>query len=97
MLRALNDKIIIKPLNSETVTAGGIIIPGSAVEKARIGIIAAVGLGSINSLGHFVPTELHVGMKVAFPHHAGNEIKHEEVNYLVLREDEILGAFEGEE
>ena len=97
MLKALNDNIIVKPLNSEAMTAGGIIIPDTAREKAREGIVAAVGPGHVTGSGRFIPTELKEGMKIIFPHHCGNEVKFDGVEYLVMREEQILGIFEAEE
>lgn len=93
-IRPLNDRVLVKRLAEEQVTKGGIIIPDSAKEKPAEGEIFAVGSGKLNDKGERVPVELKAGDKVLFSKYGGTEVKIEGEDYLIMREDDILGVIE---
>lgn len=93
-LRPLQDRIIVKRLEEETVTAGGILIPDTAKEKPQRGEIIAVGKGKVTEDGKVLPVDVKAGDKVLFGKYAGTEIKIEGQDYLIMREDDILGVIE---
>lgn len=93
-LRPLQDRIIVKRVEEETMTAGGIFIPETAKEKPQKGEIMAVGHGKKTDDGKVIPIDLKVGEKVLFGKYAGTEIKIEGEEYLIMREDDILGVME---
>ena len=93
-IRPLNDRILVKRLASEEMTAGGIIIPDSAKEKPAEGEIVAVGAGKLNDQGDRVAMEVKVGDKVLFSKYGGTDVKIEGEDYLIMREDDILGIVE---
>ena len=93
-IRPLNDRILVKRLESETRTAGGIIIPDSAKEKPAEGEVIAVGSGKLNDKGERVALEVKVGDTVLFSKYGGTDVKVEGVDYLIMREDDILGVIE---
>ena len=93
-IRPLNDRVLVKRLAEEEMTKGGIIIPDSAQEKPAEGEIIAVGAGKLNDKGDRVPVELKAGDKVLFSKYGGTEIKIAGEDYLIMREDDILGIVE---
>ncbi|MHC1696551.1 MAG: co-chaperone GroES [Geobacteraceae bacterium] len=93
-LRPLQDRIIVKRLEEESMTAGGLYIPDTAKEKPQKGEIIAVGKGKITEDGKVIPVDLKVGDKVLFGKYAGTEIKIDGADYLIMREDDILGVIE---
>ena len=93
-IRPLNDRILVKRLESETTTSGGIIIPDSAKEKPAEGEIIAVGVGKLDDKGHRVPMEVKVGDTVLFSKYGGTDVKIDGEEYLIMREDDILGVVE---
>lgn len=93
-IRPLNDRILVKRIESETTTAGGIIIPDSAKEKPAEGKIVAVGAGKLDDKGHRVPMEVKVGDTVLFSKYGGTDVKIDGEEYLIMREDDILGIVE---
>ncbi len=93
-LRPLQDRIIVKRVEEETKTAGGIFIPETAKEKPQKGEIVAVGNGKKTEDGKVIPLDVKVGEKVLFGKYAGTEIKIEGEEYLIMREDDILGVME---
>jgi len=93
-LRPLQDRIIVKRVEEETMTAGGIFIPETAKEKPQKGEVVAVGHGKKTEDGKVVPIDVKVGEKVLFGKYAGTEIKIEGQEYLIMREDDILGVME---
>ncbi len=93
-LRPLQDRIIVKRLEEENKTSGGIYIPDTAKEKPQKGEIIAVGKGKLTEDGKLLPVDLKVGDKVLFGKYAGTEIKIDGVDYLIMREDDILGVIE---
>ena len=93
-IRPLHDRIIVKRIEGEEKTKGGIIIPDSAKEKPDEGKIIAVGKGKITEDGKIQPLEVKVGDKVLFSKYGGTDIKIEGEEYLIMREDDILGIIE---
>ena len=91
-IRPLHDRIIVERIEEETMTAGGIIIPDSAKEKPLEGSVVAVGKGKSNEEGKVLPLDVKVGDKVLFGKYAGTEIKLDGKEYLMMREDDILGV-----
>lgn len=93
-IRPLNDRILVKRLEEETTTKGGIIIPDSAKEKPAEGEIVAVGPGRLNDKGDRVAIDLKAGDRVLFSKYGGTDVKIEGEDYLIMREDDILGVVE---
>ncbi len=89
--RPLQDRILIKRLSEEQKTKGGIIIPDTAKEKPQEGEVIAVGSGKYLDSGKIQPLEVKVGEKVLFGKYSGNEIKIEGEEYVIIREDDVLG------
>jgi chaperonin GroES len=93
-IRPLQDRIIVKRIEEETKTAGGLIIPDSAKEKPQMGMVIAAGNGKKTEEGKILALDVKVGDKVLFGKYAGTEIKVEGQEYLMMREDDILGVVE---
>ena len=93
-IRPLNDRVLVKRLSEEVMTKGGIIIPDSAQEKPAEGEIVAVGLGKLDDTGKRVALGVKAGEKVLFSKYGGTEVKIEGEDYLIMREDDILGVVE---
>ncbi|MFA5384319.1 MAG: co-chaperone GroES [Eubacteriales bacterium] len=94
MIRPLGERVVIKPLPGEEVTKGGIVLPETAKEKPQEGEVVAVGPGRLLDNGTRVSVDLKVGDKILFSKYAGNEIKLDDVEYLIMRETDILGVIE---
>jgi chaperonin GroES len=86
--------VVVKPLPSEEITKGGIVLPDTAKEKPQEGEVVAVGSGRLLDNGTRVSIDLKVGDKVLFSKYAGNEVKIDGVEYLIMREADILGVIE---
>ncbi len=93
-LRPLNDRILVKRVEEETKTKGGIIIPDTAKEKPAEGKIVAVGVGALNNDGKRVPLEVKIGDRILFGKYGGQEVKIEGVEYLIMSEQEVLCVIE---
>jgi chaperonin GroES len=93
-IRPLNDRILVKRLEGEEKTAGGIIIPDSAKEKPAEGEIVAVGPGKLNDAGERVAMDVAVGDRVLFSKYGGTEVKLDGEDFLIMREDDILGVIQ---
>jgi chaperonin GroES len=93
-VRPLQDRVLVQPILEKEVRKGGIIIPDSAKEKPIEGRVKAVGEGKINDKGERTKPEVKVGDKVLYGKYAGTEIKIDGEDYLLLREDDILGVIE---
>ncbi|MCI5166880.1 MAG: co-chaperone GroES [Candidatus Electrothrix sp. GM3_4] len=91
-IRPLNDRILVKRLEEETQTAGGIIIPDSAQEKPAEGEIVAVGPGKMTDAGQRTAMDVNTGDRVLFSKYGGTDVKFDGENYLIMREDDILGV-----
>ena len=94
-IRPLQDRVIVKRLEEEQKTSGGIIIPDTAKEKPQKGEIIAAGPGKRNEDGKVQPLDIKAGDKVLFSKYAGTEIKVEGDELLIMREDDIMGVIEG--
>lgn len=94
-IRPLHDRVVIKRMEEERKTAGGIVIPDSATEKPIRGEVTAVGKGKILESGEVRPLDLKVGDKVLFGKYAGTEIKVDGEELLVMREEDIMAVIEG--
>lgn len=93
-LKPLNDRVLVKRLEMEEKTAGGIIIPDSAKEKPMKGMIVAVGPGKLDDAGKRVAMTVKEGDAVLFAKYAGTEVQVEGEDHLVMREDDILAVVE---
>src|SRR5438874_12441800 len=90
-VRPLHDRVLIKRIEEQETMRGGIIIPDSAKEKPQEGEVVAVGSGKRLEVGTVIPLEGKEGDRVLFGKYSGTEIKVEDTDYLILRDDEILG------
>jgi len=90
-IRPLHDRVIVKRVEEETTTAGGIVLPGSAAEKPSQGVILAVGSGKALDNGTVRALEVKVGDKVLFGKYSGNEVKVDGEDLIVMREEDIMG------
>ncbi|NQZ99437.1 MAG: co-chaperone GroES [Myxococcales bacterium] len=93
-IRPLQDRIIVKRIEEEETTSGGIIIPDTAKEKPQEGKVIAVGKGKIGEDGKVQPLDVKKGDKVLFSKYAGTEVNIEDVEHLIIREDDVLGVVE---
>ncbi|TQV70905.1 co-chaperone GroES [Aliikangiella marina] len=93
-IRPLHDRVLVKRLEDETTSAGGIVIPDNAKEKPSRGEVLAVGNGKPLDNGEVRALDVKVGDKVLFGKYAGNEVKVEGEELLVMREDDIMGIIE---
>ncbi len=92
--KPLNDRVLVKRLEVEEKTAGGLYIPDTAKEKPSRGQIVAVGPGKVDNNGNRVALEIKEGDNVLFSKYAGTEIKVEGVEHLIMREDDILAIID---
>jgi chaperonin GroES len=93
-LKPLQDRILVKRVEEETTTKGGIIIPDTAKEKPAEGKVVAVGNGKIGDDGKRIPLEIKKGDRILFGKYSGTEVKIEGDEYLIMREDDVLGIIE---
>ncbi|MGH0031759.1 MAG: co-chaperone GroES [Myxococcota bacterium] len=93
-IRPLQDRIIVKRIDEEETTAGGIIIPDSAKEKPQEGKVVAVGKGKVGDDGKVQPLDVKKGNRVLFSKYAGTEVNIEGEEHLIIREDDVLGVIE---
>ena len=94
-IRPLHDRVVVRRLEEERTSAGGIVIPDSAAEKPMTGEVLAVGNGKAQENGDQRPLDVKVGDKVLFGKYSGTEVKVEGDDVLVMREDDIMGVIEG--
>lgn len=93
-IRPLHDRVIVKRLEEERTSAGGIVLPDSATEKPSQGEVIAVGNGKLLDNGETRALDVKVGDKVLFGKYAGNEVKVEGEEVIVMREEDIMGVVE---
>ena len=93
-VRPLHDRLLIKRIEEKETVKGGIIIPDSAKEKPQEGEVIAVGKGKKTEDGKVIPLDVKAGDRILFGKYSGTESKIEEHEYLILREDEVLGVIE---
>jgi len=94
-IRPLQDRVIVKRLEEEEKTKGGIIIPDTAKEKPQEGKVTAVGKGKVTEDGKLIPMDVKVGDRILFGKYSGAEIKISGEEHLIMREEDILGIIEG--
>ncbi|ALG70489.1 molecular chaperone GroES [Azospirillum thiophilum] len=92
--RPLHDRVVVKRLESDTKTKGGIIIPDTAKEKPQEGEIIAVGPGARDESGKVVALDVKAGDRILFGKWSGTEVKIEGVDYLIMKESDIMGVVE---
>ena len=93
-LRPLQDRILVQRVEEETTTRGGIIIPDTAKEKPAEGKVVAVGNGKVGDDGKRVPLEVKKGDRILFRKYSGTEVKVSGEEYLIMREDDVLGIID---
>ncbi len=93
-IRPLHDRIVVKRIEEKETVQGGIIIPDTAKEKPQEGEVVAVGKGKRLEDGKVVPLDVKAGDRILFGKYSGNEIKIDGEEYLIMREDEVLGVIE---
>ena len=95
MIRPLHDRVLIKRIETQEEVHGSIVIPDTAKEKPQEGEVVAVGEGKVLDNGTKVGMSVQVGDRILFGKYAGSEVKIDNVEYLIMREDEVLGVLEG--
>ena len=95
MIKPLQDRVLIKRVEPEEEVHGSIVIPDTAKEKPQEGEVVAVGEGKVLDSGTRVEMSVKPGDRILFGKYAGSEVKIDDVEYLIMREDEVLGILEG--
>ncbi len=90
--RPLHDRVVIERIDAEAKTAGGIIIPDTAQEKPQQGKVIAVGRGGRDESGKLIPIDVKVGDRILFGKWSGTEVKIDGIEYLIMKESEIMGV-----
>jgi chaperonin GroES len=93
-IRPLHDRILVERLEEKEVRKGGIIIPDTAKEKPQEGKVIAVGNGKVSDDGKKIPLDVKAGDKILFGKYSGSEVKLDEKEYLIMREDDVLAILE---
>src|ERR1700732_4126418 len=93
--RPLHDRVVLKRIEAEEKTAGGIIIPDTAKEKPQQGEVVAVGPGGRDEAGKLIPIGLKAGDRVLFGKWSGTEVKIDGIDYLIMKESDVMGVLEG--
>lgn len=94
-IRPLHDRVVVRRLEEETTSAGGIVLPDSATEKPSQGEVLAVGPGKVNENGDVRPMDVKAGDKIIFGQYSGSTVKIDGEELLILSENEIFGVLEG--
>jgi chaperonin GroES len=94
-IRPLHDRIVVKRIEEDETKIGGLFIPDSAKEKPQKGEVVAVGKGKRGDDGKLIALDLQAGDHILFGKYSGSDIKIDGVEYLIMREDEVLGVLEG--
>ena len=94
--RPLHDRVVVRRLNAEEKTAGGIIIPDTAKEKPMEGEVIAVGAGARDEAGKLVPLDVKAGDRILFGKWSGTEVKLDGEELLIMKESDIMGIIEGQ-
>jgi chaperonin GroES len=90
--RPLHDRVVIERIDAEAKTAGGIIIPDTAREKPQQGRVVAVGPGGRDESGKLIPIDVNIGDRILFGKWSGTEVKIDDVEYLIMKESDIMGV-----
>ena len=93
--RPLHDRVVVRRIESDERTAGGIIIPDTAKEKPQEGEIVAVGPGARDEAGKLVPLDVKAGDRILFGKWSGTEVKIDGQDYLIMKESDVMGILEG--
>ena len=93
-IRPLHDRILVERLEEQEVKRGGIIIPDTAKEKPQEGKVIAVGNGKVNDEGKKVPLDVKAGDKILFGKYSGSEVKLDDDEYLIMKEDDVLAIID---
>ena len=93
-IRPLHDRILVQRIDEETKTKGGIIIPDTAKEKPQEGKVIAAGNGKVGDDGKKIPLDVKAGDKILFGKYSGSEVKIEDKEYLIMREEDVLAILE---
>ena len=93
-IRPLHDRVLVKRLEAKEVVRGGIIIPDTAKEKPQEGEVIAVGNGKLLDNGKIAPMNVKAGDRILFGKYSGSEVKIDDQEYLIMREDDILGVLD---
>jgi len=93
-IRPLHDRILVKRIEEQEVKKGGIIIPDTAKEKPQEGKVVAVGTGKVNDEGKKIPLDVKAGDRILFGKYSGSEVKVEDEEYLIMREEDVLGIID---
>ena len=93
-IRPLHDRILVERLEEQEVRRGGIIIPDTAKEKPQEGKVIAVGNGKVTDEGKKIPLDVKAGDKILFGKYSGSEVKIDDKEYLIMREDDVLAILE---
>jgi chaperonin GroES len=93
-VRPLHDRILVKRIEEEAKSKGGILIPDTAKEKPQEGSVVAVGKGKLNDDGELRPLDVHKGDRILFGKYSGTEIRLEGEEHLIIREDDVLAVLE---
>ena len=93
-IRPLHDRLLVKRVEEQEVKKGGIIIPDSAKEKPQEGKVIAVGNGKVSDEGKKIPLDVKAGDRILFGKYSGSEVKLEDEEYLILREEDVLAILE---
>ena len=94
-IRPLHDRVVVRRIEEDSMSAGGIVIPDTAAEKPMTGEVLSVGNGKIQDNGDVRALDVKAGDKVLFGKYSGTEVKVEGEDVLVMREDDIMGVIEG--
>ena len=90
--RPLHDRVVVRRIDADAKTAGGILIPDTAKEKPQQGEVVAVGPGGRDEAGKLIPIDVKAGDRVLFGKWSGTEVKIDGVEYLIMKEDDIMGV-----
>ncbi len=93
-IKPLNDRILVKRLEAEATTDGGIILPDTAKEKPNQGKVVAVGEGARGKDGKRIPVQVKIGDRILFSSYAGTDLKYENEDLIILREDDVYGVID---
>ena len=93
-LKPLADRLVVEPIEREEVTASGIFVPETAKEKPQEGKVVAVGNGKVTEEGKKIPLDVKAGDKILFGKYSGSEVKIDDEEYLILREEDVLAILE---
>ncbi len=96
-LKPLGDRILVAPVPEKSTTLSGLIIPESAKDKPREGLVVAVGPGKRTEAGQLVPIDVKPGDKILFGRYSGSDLKLDDVDYIVMHATDVQGIFEREE